>query len=145
MRAASSVKLGEGVFELPSRCAAFSRRGVGGREWWKKGEMKRWWMALVRGVICLSLSDWAPAVAPSLAPLHSPRPTTPHLSQMGGWMDGARQGGRKGGTEIQTRTGRERRGKSLNSEPNYSWCIMPQQSKEWLENLILRLFRTDTQ
>lgn len=54
-------------------------------------------MALVRGVICLSLSDWAPAVAPSLAPLRSPRPTTPHLSQMGGRMDRARrkwEGGR---------------------------------------------------
>lgn len=50
-------------------------------------------MALVRGVICLSLSDWAPAVAPSLAPLHSPRPTTPHLSQMGGWSEA---GGREG-------------------------------------------------
>lgn len=28
-------------------------------------------MALVRGVICLSLSDWAPAVAPSLASARS--------------------------------------------------------------------------
>lgn len=51
-------------------------------------------MALVRGVICLSLSDWAPAVAPSLAPLHSARPRAPHLSQMGGWMDGRMDGGR---------------------------------------------------
>ena len=53
-------------------------------------------MALVRGVICLSLSDWAPDVAPSLASLHSPHPTTPHLSQMGGRMDGAREGKRGG-------------------------------------------------
>lgn len=57
-------------------------------------------MALVRGVICLSLSDWAPAVAPSLAPLHSPRPTTPHLCQMGGRVDGAR---REGGKEREGR------------------------------------------
>lgn len=43
-------------------------------------------MALVRGVICLSLSDWAPAVAPSLAPLRAllGPPLAPHLSQMGG-------------------------------------------------------------
>lgn len=52
-------------------------------------------MALVRGVICLFLSDWAPAVASSLAPLRSPRPATPHLSQMGGRMDGARRRGER--------------------------------------------------
>lgn len=63
-------------------------------------------MALVRGVICLSLSDWAPAVAPSLAPLHSPRPTTPHLSQMGGRMDGAMEEGERDGGR-----GREGRGR----------------------------------
>lgn len=58
-------------------------------------------MALVRGVICLSLSDWAPAVAPSFAPLCSPlpRPTAPHLSQMGGRMDGLRQEGGRDGKE----------------------------------------------
>lgn len=65
-------------------------------------------MALVRGVICLSLSDWAPAVAPSLAPLHSPRPTTPHLRQMGGWMEAGREEREEGGTEKETRTRRRK-------------------------------------
>lgn len=72
-------------------------------------------MALVRGVICLSLSDWAPAVAPSLAPLHSLRPTTPHLSQMGGWMEAGRKVGgeggwrrEEGGSEKATRTSRRK-------------------------------------
>lgn len=64
-------------------------------------------MVLVRGVICLSLSDWVPAVAPSLAPLRSPWPPTPHLSQMGGRVDGlrweqGRDGGRDGGTQAGT-------------------------------------------
>lgn len=65
-------------------------------------------MALVRGVICLSLSDGAPAVVPSLAPLRSPRPTTPHLCQMGGRMDGARQGG--GRNRNRDKDSEERRG-----------------------------------
>lgn len=65
-------------------------------------------MALVRGVICLSLSDWAPAVAPSLAPLHSLRPTTPHLSQMGGRVDGARQRGGRGGDRNRDKDGERR-------------------------------------
>lgn len=65
--------------------ALYFRWRCGGREGW---EMKRWWMVLVRGVICLSLSDWAPAVAPSLAPHRSTRPVSPHPNQMGGRMDG---------------------------------------------------------
>lgn len=76
-------------------------------------------MALVRGVICLSLSDWAPAVAPSLAPLHSPRPTTPHLSQMGGWMEAGRRERREGQKKRQGR-GEE---KSLNSQ-QAGLCLM---------------------
>lgn len=75
-------------------------------------------MALVRGVICLSLSDWAPAVAPSLAPLHSALLGLPLLTSAR-WVDGWTElggGGRHRGTEIETRTRRGRGEKSLNSQ-----------------------------
>lgn len=83
-------------------------------------------MALVRGVICLSLSDWAPAVAPSLAPLHSLRPTTPHLSQMGGWMEAGRKvGGEGGGWRREGQKKRQGRAeeKSANSQ-QAGLCVM---------------------
>lgn len=86
--------------------ALYFRWRCGGREGW---EMKRWWMVLVRGVICLSLSDWAPAVAPSLAPHRSARSVSPHPDQMGGRMDGHK----KGRTEEETRT--RRRGAAVQS------------------------------
>lgn len=76
------------------------RRGVEKKRGIKKtrGEKRRWWMALVRGVICFSLSDWAPAVAPSLVLLHSPLLGLALLTsaRWAGRMDRLAQEGRTG-------------------------------------------------
>lgn len=125
--------------------------------------MKRWWMALVRGVICLSLSDWAPAVAPSLAPLHSLRPTTPHLSQMGGWMEAGRKGRGRGGREKggwrmeeeggsgkATRTSRRKVSEQSTSGimSDVGFCCAVKNGfmgKQWLQKLIFRRLNRDIQ
>ena len=89
-------------------------------------------MALVRGVICLSLSDWAPAVAPSLAPLHSPRPATPHLSQMGVGKDRARR--RRGGEE-------ERRRRRVTNKQSCVRCVTPshrRRTASWRKNRLCK-------